>query len=469
VGLSVAHTDNVELANDGFGHSERVTDVRTGFNFSRSQPRLEADVSYQAEGVFYGKLQDSDEVFHQLDAAGRFALISDRLFLDMFGVYGQTLVDPTQKYSVNNLAVTGNRMDVALLGVSPTIDLGIGENVTGELSQGATRVNYDSPTVQDSTERFVHFDLGNTGKRDGGSWTTRYSRERFEYERSNTVELENVEVDLGRWFRGGWRLFTTQGLESDYAGLEASGELDAGGLQQHYWYVGTNWQPDPRSDLEVSFGDRAFGQAHRFAFSRRFRGGGISIDYSEEPSTFLRDQIGAARVTGELAPIDSLDGANGNQLYLQERFNVALALARAKSDVGFRVFDEKRFEIGTDLGSDTDPTETRRGAEASFGWRLNSRTSLAASAQVVNRFSVVNVVHDKLRYLSLQMRRRIGTKQSAYMNLSRESSWPSSDVSGENQYEQNYLVIGVERSFGADNSGGFSRRYAGYAGVGRVR
>jgi uncharacterized protein (PEP-CTERM system associated) len=277
IGLMVAHTDNVALAPSGLEDSEVVSAVTAGINFSQARSRFESDLEYEVQGLFYNEIEDADEVFHRLDADSRLALVADRFFLDAFGVYDQTINDPTAKYSINNIALTGNRTDVAIIGLSPNVALDFGSNVAGEVRYSHTKLNYEDEELIDTNEELLLFTLANSKSRNGASWGISYSNERFDYGALTEIELQTFELELGHWVNPGLRVFTTQGLESDYDTLLVGlGEVDSS-LEEHYWYVGTEWRPDERTLFSVSAGERSFGTAKRFTWNRTMRYGGVHI------------------------------------------------------------------------------------------------------------------------------------------------------------------------------------------------
>jgi hypothetical protein len=467
VGARLLHTDNITLAPDDLAQSENVADVTTGITFSRSLSRFEADVDYAIQGLFYEEAEDADEVFHHLDASGRAEFVVDRLFLDLFAVVDQAAVDAAGTYSFNNITLIGNRTEVEIIGVSPSLRLGDGEKLAGEIRQSYTKLDYDDPTLLDTAERFVLFNLSNTNARAGGTWGVAYSLEQYEYDITSEIELETFELELGWWLSPELRLFTTQGLESDYATVDpTTGVFVEGGLDEHYWYVGTEWRPDERTVFNVSVGERNFGDAKRFEFSREFLGGGINVSYGEEPNSFLRDQVGSARAAGELLPIDSLEGPRGNRLYLQERFDVAVFLDRPKSRAGLLFFTEKRFNIAdAALDLDEEETEEYRGVDLTLEWDISVRTSLNAGAQKARRRSSLLGFDDDLSYLTIALVRQIRRSAEISFTLARQETEPRSDVST-SQREENQVSVGIQRRFG-ETVGRSLNRYSGYVNAGR--
>jgi hypothetical protein len=461
VGVRMGYSDNISLAPDGFEQEERLGEITAGFEFARTKPRQDTRVAYQAQGVFYGESNDSDEVYNTLNATSELAIALDRLYVDLFALYDQTLVDATNKFSFNKLALTGNRTDVGIFGASPNLRLAIGPSIRGEIRVTGTTIDYDDSELEDNDERVATFTLGNTLASSGGTWSVAYDHQEFDYELSPTVQFETFDTELGFWLGETVRLFTTQGLESDYAlvGRPATGESP--GLDEHFWYVGVEWQPSDRNEIVFATGERSFGEAHRLTWSYRSQRGGITAEYAEEPSSYLSQQLHSVRRTGELSPIDVLDGPRGNLFYLQKRGGVTFLLERPRSSAALRIFDERRFDIVALLDDVTEETEQYRGTEISLRWEMNSRAMLGLTAQSAIRRSIINVIDDEHRYYTLSFDRDLGRQATLSVNVSHERAEPKSDL-GETPYNENQIIVGVRRRFGAAPPSGAPRRFTGY-------
>lgn len=462
LGTRLGYSDNISLAPKGFEQGERLAEVTAGLDFARTGERHDTRLAYQAQGVFYGESNDSDEVYNSLNATSQWALVLDRLFVDMFALYDQTLVDATNKFSFNKLALTGNRTDVGVVGVSPSLQLAFGPSVEGEIRVTGTRIDYDEEDLEDNDERIATFTLGNTLARRGATWSVSYDQQHFDYELSPTVEFETFETELGFWVGETVRLFTTQGLESDYSLVgrpTVNGESP--GLDEHFWYVGVDWRPSDRNEIVLSRGERSFGEAHRLSWSYRSSRGGVSAEYTEEPSSYLQEQLHSVRRTGELSPIDALDGPRGNLFYLRKRGAMTFVLERPRSSAAIRLFDERRFDIVALLDDVSEETEQYRGTELSLRWEVNSRATLGVTAQSAIRRSIVNVIDDEHRYYTLSFDRQVGRQGTMSVDYSHERARPKSEI-GETPYTENQIIVGIRRGFGSAAPSGAPRRFTGY-------
>jgi uncharacterized protein (PEP-CTERM system associated) len=67
--LGITHTDNVFLDDSDAKESETVYSIVPEFFLTTDGERIEADLRYRPEAYFYSEYDDSDNVFHVVDAS----------------------------------------------------------------------------------------------------------------------------------------------------------------------------------------------------------------------------------------------------------------------------------------------------------------------------------------------------------------------------------------------------------------
>jgi uncharacterized protein (PEP-CTERM system associated) len=462
----VAHTDNLTLApKTQSNQSESVAEVVAGINFDTVAPRLDAHVRSQVDGVFYDKERAANEVFNTLDASTQVALVLQRLFLDAFAIYDQTVVDAAGKGSFNKLALTGNRTDVGIFGLAPRVAINVGDNVSGEARYSDTRFDYADASLQDLRQQSAIFTLGNSKSRRGPSWSVNYDSEQYDYDLAGPIAFKTFDTQLGFWATETFRLFTTQGLESDYAAVEAysvSPSAPRPGLDDHYWYVGFDWRPNASTSAVVSAGEHQFGRAYSLELTYRRDREGIIVSYAEQPTTFLRDQLNSAVRAGELSPVDTPDGPRGNPYYLQKRAGVVFVLDRRRSYAALRLYSEQRYDIQAAANNTQIKTEDYSAVELSLGWDITPLSFLRLSSQLANRKSTLNVVNDQISYTILTWGRQVGRQGELTASLSQERGVPYSGNTSENDYEEHQISVGISRRFGSASASAVPVRFNGF-------
>src|SRR6056297_702611 len=112
-------TDNISLAADGDEVSEWVTELRPGFTVSGEGPRIDAQLDYDAQALWFADNSDLNDVFHDANGQANFELVERSLFLDGYLRFDQQNIDPRNRVAYSNLFNTGNRADTFVLGLSP--------------------------------------------------------------------------------------------------------------------------------------------------------------------------------------------------------------------------------------------------------------------------------------------------------------------------------------------------------------
>jgi hypothetical protein len=194
---------------------------------------------------------------------------------------------------------------------------------------------------------------------------------------------------------------------------------------------------------------------------RRARNG-IIVSYSEQPTSFLRDQLDSAVHAGELSPIDTPDGPHGNPYYLQKRASVVFVMDRKRSHAALRLFKENRYDILAAANNTEVRTEDYSAVELSLGWDMTPVSFLRLSSQLEDRFSTLNVVHDRLTYTVFTWGRQIGRQGQLTASFSQERGVPHAGNTSENDFEEHQISISIARHFGAASAIAVPVRFKGF-------
>jgi hypothetical protein len=296
------------------------------------------------------------------------------------------------------------------------------------------------------------------------SWSVNYDGEHFEYGLPGPIEFEKLFVELGFWPQQTLRIFTTQGLESDYSLVDAyslSTMAERPGLDKPYWYVGLDWEPNEHSTTVVSVGERQFGHTYNIDWSYYSSLGGVNLSYSEQPNTFLRDQLYSAHNAGEFTPIDTPDGPRGNPFYLEKLASAVFLLDRPRSHVALRLSREERFDILAATDDVKTKTEEYDTVELSFGWNMTPVAFLSLGTQISNRKSALSQINDRISYTILTWGHQVGRRGEFTASLSHERGVPNNG-SAFNDYQENQISVGIRRRFGSVQASGVPERFKGY-------
>lgn len=377
VDLGIVRTDNIFLANSGLEESETIFTVAPEFFLMKDSERLNANLRYRPQGVFYSDLDDADDVFHILDASLTTALAKDRFFLDLKAANFQSIVTPDGQFPTSNLPITGNRVDSRTFEVSPYWRQRLGQ-ASLLVKAGYRDAEYDSSLYQAHNERYALFQLNNIESQQGFAWGVDYQFRRMEYEISTPWEFQRAGLNLGFWVNSGTRIFVVGGAETSFD------DILTPNMDEDFWEAGFQYKPNQRMDLELAVGERSYGTSFRGNFSYTLRRGNISITYDESPST--RGDLSFDR-----RPITSTDGLDGildqpglSDRFVRRRAELNTSITLSKSDLTLRIFSEEREKRTTADGVALED-ESLSGAAIRWSWNLGTKTVLGLGGDISER------------------------------------------------------------------------------------
>lgn len=367
--VSETWTDNVSLAAEGDEISEWVTELRPGFTLSGQSPRIDAQLDYDAQALWFADNSDLNDVFHEANGRANFELVERSLFLDSFLRFDQQNVDPRGRVAYSNLFNTGNRADTFVFSLSPYHVGRWGDWGESLLRVQRQDVRYsgednDSFNLQDAEITSASFALGSPMAARGFSWRARANTSETDFETSPGLKYDRVSLDLGIPVGLRTRLTLTGGRESD-----VGEDQTAGGLDADIWYVGMEWSPSDLQEMSFRVGNRYYGSAFEFHWTRRGSRGDLGVDYTEDPNT----ASGVLADEGTFAPgfrpggVPSLD----TRVFLRKRLSARASYEFTRSTLRARAYAERR-EFEGEFGD----TERNYGVTLNFDWRTGPRMTV---------------------------------------------------------------------------------------------
>ena len=298
-----------------------MTLARPAFELNHEGNRVQLNVDYELEALFYSKVSQRNETYHDVVAEVTTAIIQDLFFLDLNGEFGQQAIDPKLPLSSTNLPVTSNRTDGGSYTISPYIRRAIGGMVV-DARYRQDKFEYDDPILQDLESFGGEFSLSG-GAENRFNWALNYQYDRYEYELSPELEAAEGSHRIGYSPAQALELFVSGGLESDYRNRRLAD------LDEEIWEAGVAWNDGPNS-LEIAVGDRSFGSTVRFDYVRSLPSASFNVSYEESPGTAEDFRLGGIR-TDETVPVSDLDRpGQGRPLGSTTRRNRSDAESRAQ-------------------------------------------------------------------------------------------------------------------------------------------
>lgn len=473
VTASETYTDNATLG-AGTKRSDLITNVSPFISATKKGSRLNADVQYRMQNLFYASQADRNRINHQLAAKARAELLEDEVFLDANASISQQITSLLGPIGETSTA-SNNLSDVYNWSVSPYWQHRFGSTANLLARYRHSQTTSSASGLSNSSIDGVEASIESGTAFKNIHWNLAYSDQQTNYTSRSDVRLSSISGTLGYDVTNKFRINGTLGYDQN--------TYQSGGapLQGDFWSLGASWAPSNRTSLSGTFGERFFGKTYSFALKHRTRRTTWQADYSQNVSSSssqfsLPYGISTAEyVQSQLAPIISdpqrlaylvalaqliygpvlTDQANilSNLVYLDKRFNASVAYDTAKTVTTISLFHSVRENLeSTSTITSLFPedifarnrTIKQRGASMAWVWRMNPRLSVNASLNVSrNTFPDLGRA-DTVTSLNLGLNRKFNDQLQGGVNV-RRLQRASNDASGD--YDENAIVGTVNYTF----------------------
>ena len=384
IGVGAAWVSNVLLAPPGQDtQDDWVGEIKPGITVTHDSSRLEFDLDYDLQALYYADNGDYDDYFNDFVGSGVAELVKDRLFVDLDGRYEQRNVDPAGRAVTSNLYRSGNRTDLGSWQVSPWYRQPFGDVAEATLRYTYGQYNFrntdpgvqDLPrgNVQDSDQQRLDVGIGSPEDATGWTWRVDYLSNSVDYDDSPDYEYERAGAEVGMPLGKRNHLLLAAGRESDF-----ESDQSQGGLDSDWWNVGWRWAPTARQTLEARVGDRFWGNDYLFSWKRKGSRGDLALDYAERPATFGALQFGEEG--------GGIYGRTDTSIYVSKRLSGTMTWDAPRSDWRLQVYWDQR-DYFDDAGQDDTFTEDEEyvGVLAGTRWQAFARTRIDVDARWYER------------------------------------------------------------------------------------
>ena len=482
IGASTRYTDNV---------GQRATNPEDALILSvtprilvraEGSRRVQATLQYGLTGVTRFSDDNTQDIYHRLNAIGKAELIDDFLFIDGTARISQELISllgSPAEAEVND----SNRANVGTYSISPYIRKRFGTFAEAQARYTASGSVFESNTAADSTANMITLGLMSGTRFNNVSWGLDYSIRKAQYRNASIATyntdttFERASATAGYALTRKFRVFGTVGQDSnDY--------LSSTDTDGSFYNVGLGWAPTRRTSLEATVGERYFGNTYSFSGSHRTRMSRWSARYSEDVSDitqqFLKQssrvfwlcdgklieaatppeggQCSGPISAGQLAESFSDFGVPTADLVAAGLLNIASAngIFIIKSLTAGVSWDVGRLEFGLSAHDTRRLYQLFNGAEdhiegvtCAVSYRMSPRTIANTSVSLTRR-SVDSALaegptrEDDILSVSLGLNHRFAEKLNGaliFRHTQRDSSLASSE------YEENRLTASVNMRF----------------------
>jgi hypothetical protein len=455
IGVGAVTTDNVALQPDGLEQDELAVRLRPGFMLTNEDSgRLDAEVTYELDALFYTEDSDRDESFHNLAAQGLLEAVPRRFFIQGSAVYDQAIIDASAPIPLSNVSITSNRADYWSADVNPYFIQEIGSSLYARADYAFGAVRYDDvdpaqgSNVDDLERRNVIGTFGTRPDNPGIAWTAVYDSQVVDYDRFGQYELESAIADVRFPVGQQWVLIGRGGVETD-----ATIDARTGGLEADLWEAGLRFERSRDEFIEVRAGNRFFGNTY-FAEIEKGRGRGrINLSYNEQPTTIGLEQLLLPDVeqTPGQGPGFQITDLN-DDLYVNKELAARITWRTARMTFGLDLRDIKREYLENDF------TDGEQSVGFSWNWQLGPRTTVELYGFGATVEFPGTEVEDELKQGIVTISRRLGRQTLVDLSF-RHDRRDSDTVQQANVYRENAVELMLTRWFGnaQPDMGGASR------------
>lgn len=413
VGGGLSYTDNLFLDSN-----KEITDflfeVTPGFRIDGHGRRLQLTADYSLQAVHYQDHSNFDDQYHRFNSGGIWNILDDRLFLDFGASYDQDDISLDQPGSGDNLSLAGNRTDTKIWSVSPYWRQTLG----GETS---IEIRYDHHRLTDIDQTRINSWTGVLESLPGRGpvgWQFRLSDRRQDYEFSPSARFRrgNLRFSIPTWKHQ--QVILQGGYENDEYARAPGAETPDGGT----WALGYSWSPRARTQYEINWGSRFFGDSLEFHALHGVRRWRFSLDYTEDTSSnalsrLENDQLQRSEILapeeGQLAPADAsqLVEAGNQDVFIQKRLVSGVRLDGKNNRIGLTASRDKR-EAQAGTGSKS------RNDKLKLDWELDLHAKLSAIFDAEWRHRVADTSRDYREWrVSIGLERKLGKSVKAFTRV----------------------------------------------------
>jgi len=417
---STTYTDNVNQSATK-PEDAVILSVTPGFTLrSEGSRRVQATMHYGLTGVARFGGDESDDLYHNLNAVGKAELVEDFLFVDGSARVSQELISllgSPADAEINNR----NRATVGTYSISPYIRKRLGTFANALARYTASGAIFENNVANDSSSNSFSAGLNSGTRFDDLSWSLDYSIRKTDYRKSADTTFERVSATLGYALSRKFRVFGTVGEDTN----EYLSATDTSGA---FYRAGFGWSPTRRTSFEASGGESYFGPVYGLSASHRTRQTRWDVRYSEDVSDISRLLI---------------DPDSIKAIYQCPPGTIPLTQKEAQ-DLGCVLVG---YAFGTSLANNV---FLAKQLTASVAWEMEARTTVSLRLSDLTReFQTATQGEDRVQTVSGTLTYRLSPQTSATGGLSLTRNSLDSVAAGGAAREDDILSfsLGLNRRF----------------------
>jgi len=479
--LGLGYSDNIDQDHEREKNSF-IAEISPRIKYTQEGARFKSNVDYSLNAYAYSNssVTDKNNWQHALQANMQSELVENLFFIDADASITQELINKRNGETESNTGVD-NLTETYTYGINPYWTQGwkgyaesiVSYEYNEVLYNDSVNNGFDNNLANDSDENKVQILINNGRKFNRIIWKIDYNYSKVNYNdtiiNSKDSESESVLGELGYEIDNEFTIMSKFGYEN----YDQSTDQPSVNNNGSFSGLGFIWTPSSRTYLEVTMGNRFYGDAYDLIFKHQGDILGINLTYNESV-TSARDQY-----REDNANTNTVDSASINQsldsLYLSKNYNAELTYQLKKLGLqlgayhddrdygdGKKILNEKVY--GTDFGvtyqekkstyrfnthfenrESNQLTENGKDYGVDLSWdlkigkRMNAMTSLSYLKQKYDNYN-----DDNEWALRWQLNRQLSRNLSGNVRLSHRKK--TSDIKYD-EYTENTIFVNLNKSF----------------------
>lgn len=457
--LRQTYSDNVNNQPDNTARASWVSEAAPGFALTEHSPRLSLSANGEWHTYAYSQndLSNVRKSDHSYRADGTAKLVGELLYLDADASQSRQAVSAFGALTSNPFS-TMNNTQVSTWRISPYLRHRFGSSADLNLRYARDSVDSGVNGFGTSLASTRSADLVSGSAFNDLSWNVSYNHQDLNSRFGGRSSSEN---DLARVR---WNLVPRFGLTAsvgyDKYAYPSLNERENGPS----WSGGFAWTPSTRTSVQASIGRRYFGKTGSLDSSYRTQHSMWTLTYNDAvttsrsqfllpaavdtaamldhlfastyPDPIQRQQAVQAYIAATGLPSTLADSINymSNRYFRERRLQGAVTFRGARSALVLTVFRDLRNALSLQQSDNVlaagaqglaNDNVRQRGANASFDYRLSSRTTGSAGLYLTRAQSLTTGLASTSRALQLGMTRRYSAKISGSLELRHNAGRPN--------------------------------------------
>ena len=435
--LNTTYTDNLFLTPQNSKESETIYELNPSLHLRGDGKRMDLSVDYRMQNIAYENNEEFNDTKHQLSARADTELVEDIFFLEARANHEQrttSSMDRTDQFNLTPASTT----DVTTYGLTPQLRQRFGRYAEGNLTYQVNKTDYEDDTsvnITNTTNKQTVLTISSGPKFDHWTWNFNYSNRKEEYEDSSArqePELERATLENFHKVSAKTSLVTILGYEKQRYERDTTIEGDTEGPE---WQAGLLWSPNSRTSVQLTGGERYYGNTASLTLRHERSRTLFSLDYTEEVTTDSLINLDSAAFDDDGAPTSERDTSRAEpSVLLTKTLSASIRHSRKRTTLALRLAVTDREN------QQTEADEKTHSVLANATIQLTRRSQVGFNIYYLEEEFEISDRIDDLLESSIEFERMLGE----YSSIQARYTYGDQDSTSDDlTYKRNVIYLGL--------------------------